>query len=47
MLGNGGGGQSKTIDPTTLHLLGLQLLCHPTKTVSISLTFPSLPQLVG
>lgn len=44
MLGDGGGwdGQFKTMDPITLHLLGLQLLCQPT-----SLTFPSLPQLVG
>lgn len=33
--------------PIILQLLGLQLLCHSSKTVPECLTFPSLPQLVG
>lgn len=43
-----GGGQFQTTGcPTTPQLLGLQLSCHPSETLPVFLTFPSLPQLVG
>lgn len=45
--GDGGGGQFEATAPITLRLLGLQPLCGPRETVSASLTFPSVPQLVG